>query len=45
MMNGSTAAPGGSMQQSLQELTNAARSIRALANYLDQHPEALIRGR
>ncbi|HVJ52699.1 MAG TPA: MlaD family protein [Aliidongia sp.] len=27
------------------ELTDAARSIRALTDYLDQHPEALIRGR
>ncbi len=45
MMSGSTAAPGGSLQQALQELTDAARSIRSLADYLDQHPEALIRGR
>jgi paraquat-inducible protein B len=45
MLNGSTAAPGGSLQQSLEELTQAARSIRALADYLDRHPEALIRGR
>jgi paraquat-inducible protein B len=29
----------------LRELTDAARSVRALADYLDQHPEALIRGR
>jgi len=27
------------------ELTRTARSIRELADYLDQHPEALIRGR
>jgi paraquat-inducible protein B len=27
------------------ELTDAARSIRALTDYLDQHPEALVRGR
>lgn len=45
MMSGRAAAPGGSAQQALQELTDAARSIRALADYLDQHPEALIRGR
>ena len=27
------------------ELTDTARSIRALTDYLDQHPEALLRGR
>ncbi|MGH8259554.1 MAG: MlaD family protein [Steroidobacteraceae bacterium] len=45
MMNGSAAAPGASVQQALRELTDAARSIRSLADYLDRHPEALIRGR
>jgi len=44
-LSGSAAPPGGSVQDALQELTQAARSIRSLANYLDQHPEALIRGR
>lgn len=29
----------------LRELADAARSIRALADYLDRHPEALIHGR
>lgn len=29
----------------LRELTDTARSIRALADYLDRHPEALVRGR
>ena len=29
----------------LRELTDAARSIRVLADYLDRHPEALIRGK
>jgi len=29
----------------IHELTDSARSIRALADYLDQHPEALLRGR
>lgn len=29
----------------IHELTDAARSIRALTDYLDQHPEALLRGR
>lgn len=39
------APPNGNLEQTLDELTNAARSIRSLANYLDQHPEALLRGR
>jgi paraquat-inducible protein B len=45
LLNGSAAPPGGNVQQALEELSEAARSIRALADYLDQHPEALVRGR
>jgi paraquat-inducible protein B len=33
------------LQNTLQELSAMSRSIRQLANYLDQHPEALIRGK
>jgi paraquat-inducible protein B len=33
------------MQKTLREITEAARSVRELANYLDRHPEALIQGR
>lgn len=33
------------LQDSLSELSSAARSIRALANYLEQHPEALLKGK
>ncbi len=29
----------------LREMTDMARSIRALADYLDRHPEALVRGK
>lgn len=29
----------------MEQLTDAARSIRLLADFLDQHPEALVRGR
>jgi paraquat-inducible protein B len=36
-----TAGLGGT----LYELSRAARSLRELADYLDQHPEALIRGK
>lgn len=32
-------------QQALTELIQAARSVRDLADYLDRHPEAIIRGR
>lgn len=31
--------------QAMQELARAARSLRLLADYLEQHPEALLRGR
>jgi paraquat-inducible protein B len=33
------------IDQTLQEFSRAARSVRVLADYLDQHPEALIRGK
>ena len=33
------------LQQTLDELSDAARSMRLLADYLERHPEALIRGK
>jgi paraquat-inducible protein B len=33
------------LRQLLIELRDAARSIRLMADYLEQHPEALIRGK
>jgi paraquat-inducible protein B len=33
------------VERLLDQLSDTARSVRLLANYLDQHPEALIRGR
>jgi paraquat-inducible protein B len=33
------------LTQTLKELSTAARSLRALADYLDRHPESLIRGK
>lgn len=33
------------MQTAMSEITEAARSVRDLASYLDRHPEALIKGR
>ncbi len=32
-------------RDALREISRAAQSFRNLADYLDQHPEALIRGR
>lgn len=45
IIGGGPAAPNGNLQQALDELTQAARAMRSLADYLDQHPEALIQGR
>jgi paraquat-inducible protein B len=33
------------IDQTLQELRRAARSVRVLTDYLEQHPDALIRGK
>lgn len=33
------------LSELMRELTEAARSVRALADYLDRHPESLIQGR
>ena len=33
------------LRDALQEITLAARSLRVLMDYLDQHPEALLRGK
>ena len=42
---GSNAPQGADLPRVMQELTDAARAIKALADYLDRHPEALIRGK
>ena len=44
-MGTSPAAPSGNLQHALDELAGAARAVRSLADYLDAHPEALLRGR
>lgn len=36
---------GTELSSTLDEVSRAARSIRVLADYLDQHPEALLRGK
>lgn len=41
---GGTATQNG-LNSSVQEITQAARALRSLAEYLDRHPEALIKGR
>lgn len=41
---GGTATQNG-LNSSVEEITQAARSLRSLADYLDRHPEALIKGR
>ncbi len=42
---GSTAPAGADLPRLVRELTEAARSVRGLADYLDRHPEAILRGR
>jgi paraquat-inducible protein B len=42
---GNTAPTGTDLPRLMRELTEAARSVRGLADYLDRHPEALLRGR
>ncbi|MBB5464431.1 paraquat-inducible protein B [Paraburkholderia sp. CI2] len=42
---GGDASSQNDLPAAMQELTDTARSIRALADYLDRHPEALIHGR
>lgn len=44
---GSQGAPPGSsdVSQMMRELSEAARSVRSLADYLERHPESLLRGR
>ncbi len=36
---------GQQLDSTLEEVRRAARSVRVLADYLDRHPEALIRGK
>jgi hypothetical protein len=34
-----------SLPDAIRQITEAARSIKTLTDYLDRHPEALIRGK
>jgi paraquat-inducible protein B len=42
---GGAESGGPDLQLMMKQLTEAARSVRSLADYLDRHPEALLRGR
>jgi paraquat-inducible protein B len=44
-MTGGTDSNGTDLAQLMRELAQAARSVRVLADYLERHPEALLRGR
>jgi len=43
LMSGTATQNG--LSETLQEVAETARAVRSLANYLDRHPEALVRGR
>ncbi len=45
LLSGDGAAGDHSLPEAIGQLNQAARSIRALADYLNRHPEALIRGK
>lgn len=42
---GADSAISGELRRLLRELSAAARSIRAMADYLERHPEALLKGK
>ena len=42
---GADSAFGRQAARALQEVSDASRAIRQLADYLERHPEALIQGR
>lgn len=45
LLDGEGAAQDSSLPEAIRQLNETARSIRTLADYLDRHPEALIRGK
>jgi paraquat-inducible protein B len=45
LLNGDGAPQDSSLPEAIRQLNETARSIRTLADYLDRHPEALIRGK
>lgn len=45
VLNGQGGNLDASVPAAIEQLTEAARSVRGLADYLDRHPEALLRGK
>jgi paraquat-inducible protein B len=45
MVLGSNPAASNDLARTLSELKDAARSVRVLADYLERHPESLVRGK
>jgi paraquat-inducible protein B len=45
VLGGQGAAPDAGLPDAIRELTEAARSIRALTDYLGRHPEAILLGK
>ena len=45
VLSGEGASQDASLPGAIQQLTEAARSIRSLTDYLGRHPEALIKGK
>ncbi len=45
LMGTDPAAPDGSLEPTLVHVSEAARAVRVLADYLDEHPESLVKGR
>jgi len=42
---GASGAQSADLPRLMQQLRDAARAVRELADYLNQHPDALLRGR
>ena len=45
VLTGEGAGQDASLPGAIRQLTDAARSIRSLADYLSRHPEAVIKGK
>lgn len=45
IVSGQGAAQDASLPDAIRQLTEAARSLRSLADYLDRHPEAVLKGK
>jgi paraquat-inducible protein B len=45
LVSGDGSTQDASLPGTLRQLTDAARALRSLADYLGRHPEAIIRGK